>query len=633
MISTILSLTNEILTAAIVVLSISILLYNLSRNLTNRVARTSGALLACVMFAYTVDVFTSLRPLPPSFAVAIRLQWLALAFVPSTLFHLSDALLETTGLPSRGRRKAGTRILYAISLLFFVLAFFTDDVLIRIVYLPSGMVGQAPAPVFWVYVAFFLSATGLAFFNVNRARRRCLTRDTQRRMAYLQVAMLTPSLGLFPFSVLLPAGEAFNIPALILVNFTNTVVLLMLVFLSYPLSFFGSSIPDRIVKSELLSFFLHGPSTGLLALATLLLTNQATRILGISAERFTPFAVVAVVLMWQWLIALLLPQIERWLIYAPDERDHLTQLRDLSARLLSRSDLLQLMDALLQTVSNDIRVTSALVAVPNGTALEVIASTHNATLPPTALLGQKPTGDARWLEANGHWWLGLYSHRIVNGGGAQTQIGLLGIAVRGDDEPPISEEEVDRLKHFTHRFEQMLDDLSRQEEIYNALEGLIPQMSMTRSRAAEVEYLPSRAVQAQPMIIPTLPDDEQLIEQVHAALRHYWGGPGLTSSRLLELRIVRETTEEAGNAPQALRNTLQQAIERQRPQGERKINDLEWMLYNILEMRFVQGTRVSDVARKLAMSQADLFRKQKIAIEAVAQTIISMEREAYEITR
>ena len=35
-----------------------------------------------------------------------------------------------------------------------------------------------------------------------------------------------------------------------------------------------------------------------------------------------------------------------------------------------------------------------------------------------------------------------------------------------------------------------------------------------------------------------------------------------------------------------------------------------------------------DVARRLAMSESDLYRKQRVAIENVARTIASMEEEA-----
>jgi hypothetical protein len=52
------------------------------------------------------------------------------------------------------------------------------------------------------------------------------------------------------------------------------------------------------------------------------------------------------------------------------------------------------------------------------------------------------------------------------------------------------------------------------------------------------------------------------------------------------------------------------------------------MLYNILEKKFLEGRKVRDVALRLAMSEADLYRKQRLAIEAVAQAIADMEREA-----
>jgi hypothetical protein len=56
----------------------------------------------------------------------------------------------------------------------------------------------------------------------------------------------------------------------------------------------------------------------------------------------------------------------------------------------------------------------------------------------------------------------------------------------------------------------------------------------------------------------------------------------------------------------------------------------EWILYNILEMKFIQGRRVRDVARRLAMSESDLYRKQRVAIENVARTVAGMERAALE---
>jgi hypothetical protein len=77
-----------------------------------------------------------------------------------------------------------------------------------------------------------------------------------------------------------------------------------------------------------------------------------------------------------------------------------------------------------------------------------------------------------------------------------------------------------------------------------------------------------------------------------------------------------------------MRAVLREAIERQRPAGERKLTATEWLLYNILDLRFVQGQRVRDIANRLAMSESDLYRKQRTAVAEVAKTLADMEAEA-----
>ena len=126
----------------------------------------------------------------------------------------------------------------------------------------------------------------------------------------------------------------------------------------------------------------------------------------------------------------------------------------------------------------------------------------------------------------------------------------------------------------------------------------------------------------------SLQSEGDLAVLVREALSHYWGGPRLTRSPLLRLAVVRQSLEDNEGSPvNALRSVLHQAVESVRPVGERRFTG-EWMLYNILEMKFLQGRKVRDVALRLAMSEADLYRKQRVAIEAVAKAIADMEREA-----
>jgi hypothetical protein len=113
---------------------------------------------------------------------------------------------------------------------------------------------------------------------------------------------------------------------------------------------------------------------------------------------------------------------------------------------------------------------------------------------------------------------------------------------------------------------------------------------------------------------------------VRDALSQYWGGPKLTRSPLLKLRVVEQALEEHGSTVNALRAVLEGAIERLRPEGDRSMTAAEWLLYNILELKFIRGYKVRDVALRLAMSESDLYRKQRIAIEEVARVLAEMER-------
>ncbi len=632
--STFLALANETLTAAIVIIAASMLLYNLARNRKDRVARTSGIMLASVTAVYICDVLISLGPGAVSYVAILRAQWIGIAFVPAAVFHLSDALLATTGLPSRGRRRRVVLLLYLLSIAFLLAAAFTD-ILIRPVVLTARSATLVSGWFFWVYLAYFLTASLVSLVNVQRARGRCLTRSTRRRMGYLQVAMLTPALGIFPYSVMLGLSENSSIGMLVLVNASNVVVILLLLFLAYPLSFFGTRIPDRVVKTELLRFMMRGPATGLLALGTIIFTQPATRILGLPGGSFMPFAVVTVVLLWQWFVSLILPWLEKHLIYGNEDDDQIEKLQTLTERLLTRTDLLQLIDAILAASCDYLQVNTAFVAVLNDGRAELV----------TAIGPTKPS--SKWLEEqsstllalvdntsdefeiehwHSYWIVPLFSKR-KHDDSPFYQVGFLGIQARSAV-MNLTPDEMRGFQSLVKRAGQTLDDLGLYTEIYAALEGLLPQITITRTRAAEVEYKPGHG--ASLSIADSdrlLVDLEQLAEQVRAALRHYWGGPGLTQSRLLELGIVNQSLAENDNNPaKALRTVLLQAIEKQRPEGERKMLSPEWTIYNILYQRFIERNKVRDVAVKLALSEPDLYRKQRVAIDMVAETLLEMEQ-------
>ncbi|MBC8098677.1 MAG: hypothetical protein H7Y11_04495 [Armatimonadetes bacterium] len=623
---------NETLAAAIVVVALSMLLYNLTRSFKDRVARTSGAVLACVTLAYVTDVFLSLGPGIRTADAVQRVQWVGIAFLPAAVFHLSDALLATTGLPSRGRRRLAVRALYTLGVAFMLLAAFGNLLVQPIPIDPIGYTRLRAAPLFPLYLIYFVIATAAAFANLNRARLRCQTHGTKRRMAYLQFALLTPIIGIFPFSALLMPGSEFTVGALILVNISNIIVILMLAFLAYPLSFFGSSIPDRVVKADLLRFMLRGPATGLLILGVIIFARQATQPFGLTVEQFVPFGAVAVVLFWQWMVDLALPTLDRRLIYAREDADQLSKIATLNRSLLTHSDLTRLLEAILQALCDYLHVDKAFVVATYNGDPDIIHKMGNGDITPDLI--RQESDALRLLFADGglapvrwrsYWVLGLYSRRKTDAEGNLMLIGVLALEARDETDP--TSVDPDRLvSKLIRRSAQTLDDLLLQTELYAALEGLLPQMTTSQQRAIEVEFKPGRT----PLPAPSaLPVRDEVVEQVQAALRHYYGGPGMTQSRLLELTVVRRALPMHDQNPvKALRAILDDAIAQQRPLGEQDLKTPEWLLYNILELRFIKGRRVREIANRLYMSEANLYRKQNLAIEAVADTLLTMEQAA-----
>jgi hypothetical protein len=190
----------------------------------------------------------------------------------------------------------------------------------------------------------------------------------------------------------------------------------------------------------------------------------------------------------------------------------------------------------------------------------------------------------------------------------------------------IDEEQAEALIILAGRASLALEDRRAQEHLFSSVEALTPAVELIQNLRAAARYGGGGALG------DVLTQPELSIEQntfsgwVKDALTHYWGGPKLTESPLIKLRVVQEAMQEhEGNPTNALRAILRQAVERVRPEGERRFT-AEWILYNILELKFMEGRKVREVALRLAMSEADLYRKQRVAIEAVANAIIEMEK-------
>ena len=178
----------------------------------------------------------------------------------------------------------------------------------------------------------------------------------------------------------------------------------------------------------------------------------------------------------------------------------------------------------------------------------------------------------------------------------------------------------DALWLLADRAALALEDRLLQQRVFHSLENLQPQIDLLQRMRAAGRYDSKATLLTEP-----LPQESDLADWVKDALAHYWGGPKLSNSPLMRLRVVQTLVEQhEGNAANALRALLRKAVDQVKPDGDRRFTS-EWILYNILEMKFIEGRKVREVAGRLAMSEADLYRKQRVAVEAVARAILDME--------
>jgi hypothetical protein len=627
---------NELLTAGIAITAFSLLLYALTFNLRDRVARSFAIILTCVVIVFVSEAIGSTATAPHEMEVWLRLQWIGIILLPAAYIHFSDALLATTGRPSRGRRRRLVIVGYLISAIFLAL-------------LPtSRLVGEIihyrdPAPhlqhtsLTWVFTLYYLAALIFAWINFIRADRRTVTRTSRRRLRYLLAGALAPALGSYPY-LLFGSEIAVNYPWLFWAAavLSNLMVSALLVLMAYAVAFFGVAWPDRVVKRRLFKWLMRGPVTACTVLAITTVARRAGLAIGISYPAAIPILMVASVLMLQHLITLIAPLWERWLFHGGDRGD-LHLLQSLEERLLTSGDLRDFLESVLAAVCDRLQVNRAfLVAlgpdVPemlltvgeddpfadediSADMLQVINQNGGKALDGgKSLVLPESEMIIQWRD---YWLVPLYDRQMNE----RSFLGILG-AARIPDETP-DDEQLEALMLLARRAALALEDRRLQRQLFTSLQALTPQVDLIQRLRAAARY--------DGVDVLTDPNDptevSNLSKWVKDALTHYWGGPKLSQSPLLRLRIVQTAIEEhQGNPTNALRAILRKAVDRVRPEGERRFT-AEWILYNILEMKFMEGRKVREIAMRLAMSEADLYRKQRVAIEAVVKAILAMEQE------
>lgn len=631
----ILRLANLIPSSAIAIIASSLLIYILAHNLWSSVARSFCALMALVILVYMGDVaLYGIDSLEGAISW-LRFQWIGIAFIPVTYLHSSDALLRMTNSTSRLRRSA----VFAgciMSMAFLLMVIFSDLVVRDGVYSPLATQFNA-GPLFWVFALYFFIAVAWGAANIARARRRCLTSTSRRRMTYLAISFLAPALGVFPYLLMVGMRPYLFLYALQLITLVGNVgVAFMIIAMGYSVAYFGVLTPDRVVKRSLIHYLLRGPFVAICVIALILSIPDRDFIFGLPRDMVLIIAVVGLIVLLQILINLARPFIDL-LIYRRDRRE-IIWIQELDKRLLTTTDLKQFLENLLTAICDLLRVRQAFVAVMAEGELQVeafcgrlsdietfLTSCSTLDLIKSLVKGEDGEGPADlqngdFVVRGGYWLLPLCTKA------RDATLGILGVEARCA-EPDLMEGEKEAFATLIGRAEAALEDRHLQRRLFDVLRRIIPDIERIQRWRGTVRYADSPALQ----IIEDNPIyASDFYQMVKDAFSHYWGGPRLTESPLLGLKVVeRALKENGGNHVKALRSVLHRALEALKPEGKRSMTRTEWILYNILDLKFLQGRRAREVAVRLAMSESDLYRKQRVAIEEVAKAITDMERRCW----
>ena len=619
---------SQILTAGVSITAFSLLLYAFAFNLRERVARAFILILTCVVIVYTAESIASASGQDLVIEIMLKLKWVGIIFLPATYLHFSDTLLTLTGRPSRGRRLWAVRLTYLFSIILGILIPF--NILVGPYASPSS---PAPylsytryTPIFAIYYIGVMLVAGSILF---RAYQRTVTKTSRRRMLYLLAGATAAAIGTYPYLLFGSGLFARSVIVFwILVSLSSLAVGVFLIIMAYAVAFFGVTWPDRLVKSRLFKWLLRGPFTASVTLAITTIVRRFGLIWNQTYNAFVPIFMVGTILFLEYLITLLAPFWERLLFYGSD-RDDIALIQSLEDHLLTRSDLSQFLEIATATICDLLQVKGAFIGMMDANGLELLTTTGDerafkAIEESDELyeLSHEKGSDLQggFFYWNEHLLIPLISNDPHNG---KIMMGLCGFP--WDENREMEKEHLHSINLLAHRVAMALRDWRMQQQVFQSLEKLQPQVALIQQLRAASSYNKSSVLLDE----ADLPD-EDFVTWVKDALSHYWGGPKLTENPLLSLNIVQDAVNEYdGNPANALRSILKSAIDNIRPEGDRRFT-AEWILFNILELKFLEGRKVRDVANRLAMSEADLYRKQRVALEAVSKAIIGMELAARE---
>ncbi len=612
----------QILAAGVAITAVALMMYATSFNIRDRLVQTYVLLLACVMFIYAGEAMASVSNTPAYVEFLLQMKWVGLVMLPAVYLHFSDALLTLTGRPSRGRRRMVVLVIYILSAVMAILVFLGITV--------GGLSPEeAPGPylernlVTFFFGVFYILVMLMVSYNLLRVVLRSATRTSQRRLFYLAAGAAAPALTsilfLFHGNLTLATHPDFFWLVSIVGSFITG---FFLIVMAYVVSFFGLNWTDRAIKSRLLRWMLRGPFVAAIVLAMTTIVRRFGESQGVPNFFLVPVVMVAVILLLEYAITLASPYLEKVFFWGEDRAD-LEVIQSLQDRMLTGKDLDQFLEMVSASICDRLQVKAGFIAVlEDGKIDRVIQTGDKKTLTSLNLDDSmlqeidNPTDEETDFQSLGE--LNVVRLEHANGSGNKILLGVCGF-LKFDPEV-VEEEDLKAVRLLIDRATIALKDRAYQQQVLRSITSLQFEVDYIQDLRASASYNQQRIYSGEHHSVP-----DEMTDWVKDALTHYWGGPKLTNNPLMNFKVVENASEaNEGNRVNALRSIIKEAIEKVRPEGERKFTS-DWLLYNILELKFLQGKKVREVARKLSVSEADLYRKQKVALESVAQVIADME--------
>jgi len=615
---------NRLVSNVTLIVTFSLWAYLTIRSWGGAVARALMIMLFGVFTAVAADVLIQVAHDVTILEILLRWSWLGIMLVPTSMFHMVMAL--AIQLQIIKPRMWIVWMSYAIGAVC-VLCVVTTNLVVALPMRMGSVPALTPQPLFGWLAVFSFGVVTMAWVLLWRVRAQVLTPSLRRRMTYMVASWYGPLMLSFPILSLLPA--AYLLPesmSLILGIVAAPIAAIFMMVTAYSATFVGSPQPDRIVKHDFLRWWLYGPFIGVSIILFLQVVPVFAGISHIPSEIWAVFGIMMMTVIMPILVNQIRPYLDN-LIYSNDHED-IDYLRTLPRTTFTQTDLRRLLENSLTVMCGATQSDSAFVAAPDDIGVYAVKMIVGGRRRIRQLFDAVPL-DALMVELQQHQSaqpliFNDYGIAVLRDPDGQI-VGILGLYHYERITSPDVQQLVATL---TRQVEHALVMVTMQQRLIDTLRTMAPEMNTLQQMSSRIEQATPDALQSLEDDVAMMPEFTQMVRD---ALNHYWGGPKLSDSPLLGLKSVKRMRDSQGvSSTKALQLVLRQSIDNIRPDSSLAMTANESILYNILEMRFLQGRKIRDTADRLAMSESDLYRKQRIAVDEVARQIAMMEESTTE---